>query len=141
MIEICFVCTGATCRSVMAERIARKKASALGIKDISFSSAGLCASGQDISQNAAKALEMLGYDGSGGKATKLAERPNVVYVAVTAEHKKHIKSQKCISFEELFAKVDDPFGKDLESYVQTAKLIEKNVDILLEKIKLLRGEL
>ena len=52
MIEICFVCTGNTCRSIMAERIAKKMAKQRKIKDVKFSSAGIYANGENISQNA-----------------------------------------------------------------------------------------
>ena len=140
MIEICFVCTGNTCRSVMAERIAKKMAKERKMKDVKFSSAGIYAKGDNISQNAAAALKELGYDGRNRKSVKLKKiKPNVVYVAVTENHKPYIASKKVLSFKDLAGEVVDPYGQPLEVYINSAKQIEKNVEILLEKLKVLRG--
>ena len=141
MIDICFVCTGDTCRSVMAERIARKKAKEKGL-DINFSSAGLLANDENISQNAKKALKQLGYDDSDRKSVLLDRiNPTTLYVCVTDAHKKWIKSNRVLSFRALAGEVVDPYGKDLKTYIDTAKQIEKNVDVLLDKIEKLRGDL
>lgn len=140
MIEICFVCTGNTCRSVMAERIAKKMAKARKMKNVKFSSAGLCATGENISENAAKTLKLLGYDGRNRKSVKLKKvKPDVLYVAVTDDHKRRIGSKKCLSFEDLAGSVGDPYGQDMQVYEKSAKQIEKNVSMLLDKIENLRG--
>lgn len=141
MIEICFVCTGDTCRSVMAERIARKKAKARML-DCKFTSAGIYAKKENISDNAAKALKLLGYDGRDRKSVKLGKtKQNVLYVCVTEAHKNYVKSKKVISFKDLYGEVPDPYGQPLENYIQSAKQIEKNVDVLLDKLVKLRGEI
>lgn len=140
MIELCFVCTGDTCRSVMAERIARKKAKERKL-DCKFSSAGIYAKKENISENAVKALKLLGYDGRDRKSVKLGKpKPNVLYVCVTEAHKAYVKTQKVISFKDLYGEVPDPYGQPLENYIQSARQIEKNVDVLLDKIERLRGE-
>ncbi len=142
MIEICFVCTGNTCRSVMAERIAKKMAKSLKMKDLKFSSAGIYAKGDNITQNASAVLKKLGYDSRNRKSVKLTKiKPNVIYVAVTNDHKKFINSKKVLSFEDLAGTVLDPYGQNLEVYEKTAKQIEKNVEVLLKKIESLRGVL
>lgn len=141
MIEICFVCTGNTCRSVMAERIARKKAKTRML-DCKFTSAGIYAKKENISENAAKALKLLGYDGRDRKSVKLGKtKLNVLYVCVTEAHKNYVKSKKVISFKDLYGEVPDPYGQPLENYIQSAKQIEKNVDVLLDKLVKLRGEI
>lgn len=142
MIEICFVCTGNTCRSVMAERIARKMAKNKGLKNLKFSSAGLRADGKQITDNAKAALKKLGYDGRPRKSVKLSKiLPNTIYVTVTDDHKKFINSKKVISFSELWGEIDDPYRQNLDVYEKAARQIEKNVEVLLEKIQNLRGEL
>ncbi len=142
MIEICFVCTGNTCRSIMAERIAKKLAKNKGIKDLKFSSVGIYASGENITDNAQIALKRLGYDGRNRKSVKLSKtKPNVLYVTVTNDHKKFVNSKKVLSFEDFAGKVPDPYGQSIDVYLQTAKQLEKNVQILLEKIENLRGVL
>ena len=141
MIEICFVCTGNTCRSIMAERIAKKMAKNKKIKDVKFSSAGLRADGSQITENARTVLKKLGYDGRKRKSVLLSDvKPNVVYVTVTDDHKKFVKSKKVISFNDLAGEVSDPYLQDLQVYEKTAKQIEKNVELLLNKIENLRGE-
>jgi len=126
----------------MAERIAKKLAREKGLKDIKFSSAGIYATGENITQNTSKVLKSLGYDGRNRKSVKLSKtKPKVIYVAVTEDHKRFINSKRTISFDQLFGKVGDPYGQDEQVYLQTAKAIEQNVLLLLEKIQNLRGEL
>ncbi len=140
MIEICFVCTGNTCRSIMAERIAKKMAKQRKIKDVKFSSAGIYANGENISQNASLVLKKLGYDGRARKSVKLKKiKPETIYIAVTNEHKRFIDSKKVLSFEDFAGVVGDPYGQSLEIYEKSAHQIEKNVEMLLDKINLLRG--
>ncbi len=141
MIEICFVCTGNTCRSIMAERIAKKMAKNLKIENIKFSSAGLNAKGDNITENAQKALKSLGYDGRTRKSVLLKKiKPTTLYVAMTKSHKDRINAKKVICFDDLSCGVDDPYGKSLEVYVSCAKQIEQNVSILLKQIENLRRQ-
>lgn len=142
MIEICFVCTGNTCRSIMAERIAKRLAKNKRLKDLKFSSAGIYATGENITPNAQAALKQLGYDGRNRKSVKLSKiKPSTIYITVTNDHKRFVNSKKVLSFEEIAEKINDPYGQTLEIYLETAKQIEKNVEILLNKIENLRGVL
>lgn len=142
MIEICFVCTGGTCRSFMAERIARKMAKDRKLKDVKFSSAGLFSKGEPSARHACEVLAKLGYDGRKKRSVSFKKiNPNCLYVVVTNDHKRFIQSDKVISFEDLAGKVNDPYQQDLEIYEKCAKLIEQNVEMLLSKIENLRGEL
>ena len=98
--------------------------------------------GENITENASLALKQMGYDGRNRKSVVLTKtKPKTIYVAVTNDHKKYIAGAKVISFEDLAGKVLDPYGQDLHVYLQTAKQIEQNVTVLLDKIKNLRGEL
>lgn len=142
MIEICFVCTGGTCRSFMAERIAKKMAKEKKLKEIKFSSAGLFSKGEYSAENACLALNQLGYDGRRKKSVLLKKiKPDRLYVTVTDDHKRYLRGARVLSFEDLAGRVVDPYGQDLETYLKTAKQIEQNVEILLNKIQSLRGEI
>lgn len=138
--EVCFVCTGNTCRSIMAERIAKKMAKERGIKDIKFSSCGVDARKENIAVNAKRALKELGYDARDRKSVKLKKiKENVLYVAMTSPLKRYL-GKRCISCDELYKAVDDPYGREEESYLITARMLEKNIEVLLNKIEKLRGE-
>lgn len=140
MIEICFVCTGNTCRSVMAERIAKKMSKSMGLKDLKFSSRGLQAKKENITDNAKAALKQLGYDSRDRKSVPLTKlNPKTIYVAMTDSHKKAINMKNCISLSELYGEVPDPYMQPIEDYLDCAKLLEKNVEVLLKKIKNFRS--
>lgn len=138
--EVCFVCTGNTCRSIMAERIAKKMAKERGIKDIKFSSCGVDARKENIAVNAKRVLKELGYDARDRKSVKLKKiKENVLYVAMTSSLKRYL-GKRCISCDELYKAVEDPYGREEESYRITARMLEKNIEVLLDKIEKLRGE-
>ena len=86
MIEICFVCTGNTCRSPMAERIARKMAKAKKMKDIKFSSAGIFAKGDNISEKAVLTLKKMGYDSRSRKSVLLKKTKNHIHTGSQEIH-------------------------------------------------------
>ena len=112
--EIVFVCTGNTCRSIMAERIAKKMAKERKMELVKFSSCGVDARRENIAKNAQIALKEYGYDGRDRKSVKLKKlKPSAIYVAVNSALKK---------------------------FLVTARLIEKNVEVLLDKIEKMRGE-
>jgi len=70
--RILFVCTGNTCRSPMAEVIARRRADDLGWRHVEVRSAGVGAfSGSPASGGALRAAEAAGLDLSGHRATLL----------------------------------------------------------------------
>lgn len=124
----------------MAERIAKKMAKDRKIKDIKFSSCGIDAKKENISMPSKKVLKELGYDSRDRKSVKLKNiKPNVLYVAMNSDLKKYL-GKKCISCRELYQDVSDPFGQSEEIYRITARIIEKNVEILLNKIESMRGE-
>lgn len=137
MIKICFVCTGNTCRSVMAERIMKKKLKDLSITDIKVSSKGLSATSENITENAKKALKKFKVSSANRKSVKLGKIDSqTLYVTMTEAQKQKLNCENSISFKSLLGfEIDDPYGQDEKVYLSTAKQLENGVDVLIKKIK------
>lgn len=140
MLKICFVCTGNTCRSVMAERLMKKSIKTLGLSDIQVSSKGIYADGEMITENAKKVLKKLKASSANRKSVKLSKvDKSTLYVAMTEAHKAKINSSKVITFKSLLGyDIEDPYGLDEDAYMRTAKEIQKGIDILISKINMWR---
>lgn len=140
MLKICFVCTGNTCRSVMAERLMKKTIKSLGLSNIQVCSKGIYANGEMITENAKKTLKKLKASSANRKSVKLRKIDKAtLYVAMTEAHKAKIDSKKVISFKSLLGyEIEDPYGLDEDIYMKTAKDIQKGIEILLSKINMWR---
>ena len=147
MIKICFVCTGNTCRSVMAERLAKKELKSSGSKNIKLSSRGLAANGENITENAKLALKALGASSANRKSVKLGKLDSsTLYVAMTARHAEELLRRqagvKVITFSSLIGSdIPDPYGQDLETYKFTAKQLQLGVKALLNKISQMESKI
>lgn len=137
MIKICFVCTGNTCRSVMAEGLTKKLLKEQEIIDVKVTSRGLFATGEQVTSQTKKVLKKFGVIQRNRKSVKLNKLDKkTIYVALTDAHKQLIKSDKVISFSSLIGQdVPDPWGFDDETYEKVAKMIFCGVKKLLELIK------
>ena len=136
MIKICLVCTGNTCRSIMAERLLKKMIKDKKIDNIKVSSRGILAKGENIAQNAKLVLKECRASVANRKAVKLGKiDKDTLYIAMTENQKAQVKSDKVISMKSLLGEdIADPFGQSIEEYRKVAqKLILAN-QVLLDKI-------
>lgn len=143
--EILFVCTGNTCRSPMAEHIARK----LGEGNITASSAGLYAYEGDLISD--PALEILqteyGIDACLHRARQLTaemvEKADRV-LTMTRAHREALRarypqySSRIMTLMEaagLEGDVYDPYGQGIEAYREAAREIEKAIREIIRRME------
>lgn len=143
MKKVIFVCTGSTCRSPMAEQIFKHKLKQKNIsaKEIVVSSAGIMANvGESIAEHSLQALKTLGIKPVRSKAKQLNKKMvnnNTVIITMTSGHKEWLKNLPNVyALSEFESGIDipDPIGQPIESYVQTAKILNFVLDEVLQKI-------
>lgn len=141
MISICFVCTGNTCRSVMAERLMKKHLKEMKVKDVKVCSKGLRALGDNIAENAKLALKDKGAQCTNRKSKKLGKiEPKTIYVTMTDAQKSQIASKNVISYSDLIGRqVCDPYGQDLQAYKACCDQLDEGTKVLINKILKWRG--
>lgn len=140
MVKICFICTGNTCRSIMAERLMKSILKKQKIDDIKVSSKGIRANGENISENAKVVLKKLKASASNRKSVKLGKiDKDTLYIVMTENMKHYVNSKKVLSMKDLTGNdIMDPYGMGEEEYLKTANQILQGIDCLLNKIYMWR---
>lgn len=144
-VKLLFICTGNTCRSPMAEGLARKS---LG-DAVQVSSAGMEAwAGETASPHALEVLAEHNIDLSSHRARKVKEELLAVadwIIPMTRAQEEGLKrlfpqyahKLRCLGdWGEKKREVQDPWGGSLASYRQTALEIEELLIVLKEKLNL-----
>ena len=134
MIKIVFVCTGNTCRSIMAERILKNLIKQE--ESIKVYSRGIFASGENISPLAKRVLKLHRISSANRKSVKLGKiDKNTLYVVMNNQMKKFVPNARVISFEDLIGQeIADPYGGTEQDYQHAFDQLFKGITILFEKI-------
>ena len=146
--RLLFVCTGNTCRSALAEALARREAIERGLSDVEVSSAGTSAwDGSPASDGALLVALERGLDLSSHRAQQLTrelvQSNDVVLVmgphhqeraeALGGEGRTHLLSAFAAGTSSGRA-INDPFGGDLDQYRETLVELQSEIRRVFDRL-------
>lgn len=140
--HITFVCTGNTCRSPMAEVIARRIVAQQGISHVTVGSAGTAAwPGEPASDGAREVTMAAGLDLESHSSTPLTEElvaASGLLLCMGRHHVRHAEELGAAGCAQLLTEmagesgeVNDPFGQPREVYQAAFDQIERLVQAVL----------
>ncbi|PWB75482.1 MAG: low molecular weight phosphatase family protein [Holophagae bacterium] len=130
-VSILFICIGNTCRSPMAEAIAR----ALGGDSLVAHSAGIAPTGR-VASSTLEALRALGYPCAGLASKGLDEVPldglDVVVSLIGPAGLAWLPAG--VAARRVAWTIPDPYGNDIATYLAVARTIEERVRALVDDL-------
>jgi Protein-tyrosine-phosphatase len=145
--NLLFICSGNTCRSPMAEALARKIAKRRGIENLDISSAGTNAWDNVPATDEALLVGMeREIDLTGHRARKLTaaivSEADLIFVMTPGhlEQVKQLGGRGKVHVIDEYASgttnqgITDPYGGDLEAYRHTADVLEAELEKLFDRL-------
>ena len=152
--RLLFVCTGNTCRSALAEVLARREAIERGLGDVEISSAGTSAwDGAPASDGALLVAMERGLDLASHRAQQLTRELVQSHDVVLAMGPHHMERAEALGGEgrthllTAFAggpaagrAINDPFGGDLEQYRETLSELQGEIRRVFDRLTARPGQ-